>query len=151
MDVVVIGSSGGGTATLGHTDPAELLTTIHRELQRVRRTTPISKDDTGGSGGIRYALYVSLHHGKGMDSVDDSKDTATLYCVNQATKSSMFQVHVVYTGILSEVNNKVKDMERTLIVPAIQSSSVGGLICISCDPGNANFASNRNGKLSARK
>ena len=30
--VLLIGSSGGGTATLGHTDPVELLTTVHREL-----------------------------------------------------------------------------------------------------------------------
>ena len=35
MSVAVIGSSGGGTATLGHTEAAELLRTIHEELRKV--------------------------------------------------------------------------------------------------------------------
>eukprot|EP00585_Thalassiosira_rotula_P007191 CAMPEP_0196156122 /NCGR_PEP_ID=MMETSP0910-20130528/41782_1 /TAXON_ID=49265 /ORGANISM="Thalassiosira rotula, Strain GSO102" /LENGTH=63 /DNA_ID=CAMNT_0041420481 /DNA_START=21 /DNA_END=209 /DNA_ORIENTATION=- len=35
FSVAVIGSSGGGTATLGHTDSIELLTTIHQELLRI--------------------------------------------------------------------------------------------------------------------
>ena len=34
--VALIGSSGGGTATLGHTDPIEVITTVHRELCRIR-------------------------------------------------------------------------------------------------------------------
>jgi hypothetical protein len=49
--VVVIGSSGGGTATLGHTDPVELLTTIHRELGRIQTSSE--------PFGISYALFVS--------------------------------------------------------------------------------------------
>eukprot|EP00554_Chaetoceros_debilis_P015307 CAMPEP_0194124272 /NCGR_PEP_ID=MMETSP0150-20130528/57949_1 /TAXON_ID=122233 /ORGANISM="Chaetoceros debilis, Strain MM31A-1" /LENGTH=43 /DNA_ID= /DNA_START= /DNA_END= /DNA_ORIENTATION= len=40
MTVVIIGSSGGGMATLGHSDPVELITTIHKELGRI----PPSKD-----------------------------------------------------------------------------------------------------------
>jgi len=137
MNVVVVGSSGGGTATLGHTDPVELLSTIHDELQRIRL-----KEDDAGKVAIRYALYVSLHHGKGMDHVDDSKDTATLYFVDHnATQTySMLQVQIAYTGTLSQVNNRVKELEKTLIVPAIESSSIQGIICISCDPENTNFA-----------
>ena len=43
MSVAVIGSSGGGTATLGHTEAAELLRTIQEELQKV--------EDAAGTGG----------------------------------------------------------------------------------------------------
>ena len=47
MTVLVIGSSGGGTATLGHTDPVELLTAIERELGRI--VTP-SQNEEGNHG-----------------------------------------------------------------------------------------------------
>ncbi len=41
MSVAVIGSSGGGTATLGHTDAGELLRSIHEELMKVEETRGI--------------------------------------------------------------------------------------------------------------
>ncbi|KAL7463864.1 hypothetical protein ACHAXS_004215 [Conticribra weissflogii] len=71
--VVLVGSSGGGTATLGHTDPIDLLTSVHRELLRIRdancdeakQTTTPSKRCLG----LCHAIFVSLDDGSGLDSV----------------------------------------------------------------------------------
>ena len=43
-NVALIGSSGGGAATLGHTDAAELLRAIHHELQKVHDCWSLSTD-----------------------------------------------------------------------------------------------------------
>mmetsp|Transcript_6101 Transcript_6101/g.7744 ORF Transcript_6101/g.7744 Transcript_6101/m.7744 type:complete len:678 (+) Transcript_6101:114-2147(+) len=189
MTIVVIGSSGGGTATLGHTNAVQLLTTIHKELKKIR-TLPLvpvpcdnDRDDDDDddkseslekiSHGIRFALFVSLHGGKGLDSADPMKDRATLWTVgiedddddndttDAHTKSSMsslsrtFQVKATYTGILHDVNIKAKALEEQIIVPYVTTArtnnnhnkasknhqGIRGIICISCDPGNVNYAS----------
>ena len=64
--VALIGSSGGGTATLGHTDPIEVLTTIHRELLNL---TDPSDDNRRVCIGLSHAIFVSLSDGSGFDSV----------------------------------------------------------------------------------
>jgi len=100
LAVAVIGSSGGGTATLGHTDAPALLETVHRELRslRRRRGTPGAvgtgaalgdRDSDSGACcvGIRYALYVVLDGGKSLDAANDGIDTATLYEVNTDEQS----------------------------------------------------------------
>ncbi|KAL9185759.1 hypothetical protein ACHAXT_003536 [Thalassiosira profunda] len=106
--VVLIGSSGGGTATLGHTDPVELLTTVHRELLRVGDGIAFASDGSadggGGDGkdggaarrrrvcvGLSHAIFVSLRDGSGFDSVKEEEwrpaaggpggPTAALYAV----------------------------------------------------------------------
>ena len=63
--VALIGSSGGGTATLGHTNPIQLLTTIHNELLNIC-------DGDGNQVvcvGLSHAIFVSLIDGGGFDSI----------------------------------------------------------------------------------
>jgi hypothetical protein len=52
MSVAVIGSSGGGTATLGHTEAAELLRTIHEELRKV-------EDAVGTDGETHHLIGIN--------------------------------------------------------------------------------------------
>ncbi len=171
MSAVVIGSSGGGTATLGHTDPIQLLSTINKQLQKVlvQKNTTEDGDDNGRTRamhGIRFALFISLHGGKGMDSANVLKDRATLWTVgidnghmdssSRYTATSTFQVRAYYTGLLKDVNAKAKQLEESIIVPyMVENNSTHkdendsnnntttmtthGIICISCDPSEVNY------------
>ena len=67
--VALIGSSGGGTATLGHTDPIELLETVNKELLNIH-----DKNDTRVCHGISHAIFVCLTDGSGFDAVRSEKD-----------------------------------------------------------------------------
>eukprot|EP00542_Grammatophora_oceanica_P013324 CAMPEP_0194041092 /NCGR_PEP_ID=MMETSP0009_2-20130614/12997_1 /TAXON_ID=210454 /ORGANISM="Grammatophora oceanica, Strain CCMP 410" /LENGTH=541 /DNA_ID=CAMNT_0038684445 /DNA_START=38 /DNA_END=1663 /DNA_ORIENTATION=+ len=123
--VALIGSSGGGIATLGHTDAVGLLQTIHKELLKVE-----------GSEGIETALFVSLHGGKGLDAASEN-DTATLYEVTagpngNSGSSGQCPVQISQTGTLKEVNNVCREAD-VKIAKAIRSKRVSALICISCD------------------
>ena len=176
MTVVVIGSSGGGTATLGHTDPIELLNTIHKELGRIRyekedvNIDPQSIKRGAGSrmNGISFALFISLKGGKGMDSANLDKDIATLWTVGFDNREEhipknrespkvnsksneikeidnlpFLNVKKYYSGLLRDVNQKCRELEKRVLVPAIheKSSTIRGMICISCEPRDVNFAS----------
>jgi hypothetical protein len=83
-----------------------------------------------------------------MDSVNEEKDIATLWtvgigedCAKGLSKS--FQVRPYYTGFLIDVNSKVKELEESILVPAMKEemSLVKGMICISCDPKCVNYSS----------
>jgi hypothetical protein len=89
--VALIGSSGGGAATIGHGrgGPVDALATVHDELRRVRRDGDDADDDDRDDGvavgdvarprdgrrrrmvcaGISHAIFVSLVDGSGFDSV----------------------------------------------------------------------------------
>ena len=141
--VALIGSSGGGTATLGHTDPIDVLTTIHRELLQIRAPVTTSADDDGSKTkqprinqvcmGLSHAIFVSLCDGGGFDSVtDDWKSSesagrgpeAALFTVgfdNSSTISGdssndrpQFQIIQLARGPLSQINARVKKLDEIL-------------------------------------
>jgi hypothetical protein len=159
--IALIGSSGGGTATLGHNNPVELLKTIHRELLRVCEDVSSAQSYVNDGAarkrrvclGLSHAVFVSLCGG-GFDSVREedwkpNEDTstgpeATLYTVgfNQSKKeitengpADRFQIHKLATGPLSYVNSKVKQLDSELACD-IQSeeSKIHGLISTSSKP-----------------
>ncbi|KAL3784959.1 hypothetical protein ACHAWO_011251 [Cyclotella atomus] len=159
--VAIIGSSGGGTATLGHSDPVELLTTIHRELLRVCEevsAAPSCVNDGAARKrrvclGLSHAIFISLCDGGGFDAVgeedwqsnvDVSKGPeATLYTVgfdqsNEISADDLidrFQVDKLATGPLSKVNTRVKQLDGEL-ASDIQSeeSKIRGIISTSSKP-----------------
>lgn len=130
LSVAVIGSSGGGTATLGHTDPSTLLKTIHHELCSVQNKKENNSREPAAE--LSHALFVSLDGGKGMDSVDDKVDTASLYQVNCGLNNNndnidRFSTHcradlscrVVKRGVLQHVNNYCREQDE-IIAQSIQ-------------------------------
>lgn len=125
LSVAVIASSGGGTATLGHTDARGLLQCIDDQLRTIK-------------AGISHALFVSLDDGKSLDSVRERIDTATLYRVDlseldKAAVQSLTQLptEIIAKGTLKEVN-EICRKEQCQIAHAIQQGNVHGLICVSC-------------------
>jgi len=120
--VALIGSSGGGTATLGHTDPRTLLRVIHQQLQLC-------------GGRIASASFVALDGGKGMDGVvNEEIETATSYAVKYEGDAA-FQCSVRKRGTLKAVNNDIRENEDERLARDIASGKIHGLICISCHPG----------------
>jgi hypothetical protein len=99
--------------------------------------------------GIRFALFVSMHGGKGMDSANPSRDTATLWTIGfddeiaRAFPTQALQVKPYHTGLLQDVNKKCKELEQKVLAPYLlqSDSTIRGLICISCEPRDINHAS----------
>jgi hypothetical protein len=123
MSVAVIGSSGGGAATLGHTEPSHLLQVINDELAKI-----------DGESRILHALFVSLHEGKGLDVANPDLDTATLYSIDNEQSNddhSQYFPRPIHTATLSQVNETCRSMDAT-IAKAIRNGKVKGLICMSC-------------------
>lgn len=136
--VALIGSSGGGTATLGHTEPVSFLRTVDYHLSLV------GQQEEGGGGGTRLvaALFVALDGGKGMDSVvvtddDDADGTmARLFQYAQTDKpDESFQYEVLALGPLAKVNATCLERQETLIAQGIREGQIDGLICVSCHVG----------------
>lgn len=132
MTVVLLGSSGGGTATLGHTDPTDLLRSIHQELSKIEhpKNIPIQ---------IEYGLYLSLHGGKGLDSACTQNTMATLYQIQ--SEKQILQIIPIKTDILEKVNALYKQLDREKLTPLIKSGSIIGMISISSDPLQINASS----------
>ena len=165
MKVVLIGSSGGGAATLGHTDPAELLSSINNELSKVKgensdemnkkqvldMKSPMEMNPVE----IQYGLFLSLHGGEGLDqaSLHPDSSVATLFVYEhleerQEKKSHessirMKRPHIIpiITGTLREVNEVYRKLDTEKMTPMIQSGEINGMICISCDPLDVNKSS----------
>lgn len=124
--VALIGSSGGGTATLGHTDSALLLRTIHHELQKIEHNA----DDGAGAGGVlAQALFTSCI--KGFDAAKVDTDIATLY--KASNNNNECHVQMVQAGVLKDVNETCSKIDKDVLAKQILEGKIQGLICISCD------------------
>lgn len=122
--VALIGSPGGGTATLGHTNPTELLRTVHWQLLHVRSEDKLCL-------GVSHAIFVSLCDGSGFDSLKKEEwlhgsssgrgPMAKLYSVgfhhdnneNQQVVGQNLQVNTM-KGPISEINREAKRLDAKL-------------------------------------
>ena len=152
---VLIGSSGGGTATLGHTNPVELLETVHKELRR------LGSDEKGQCIGLSHAIFVSLCNGSGFDSIqkenwlprnnsnaENGGPIAKLYSVgfhndnvdNQEQETTeRLNVHTL-TGPLPAINFKAKQLDAKLSKILHNNNA---LISVSSEPTNIHAESLR--------
>lgn len=112
--VCLIGSSGGGTATLGHTQPSAFVETIGSELAKISTTVSLHE-----------VIFVFLENGQGMDSAKDD-DRAALFHLRDGAQS-------VSKGTLLQINQKVIELEES-IANDIELGKVHGLISVSCKP-----------------
>jgi hypothetical protein len=140
--VVLIGSSGGGTATLGHTNPAELLNTVHKELCHLHN------DEEGKfCVGLSHAIFVSTCDGSGFDSLKkdhwlpgnnksgEAAPMAKLYSAGfhdseDQEASGRLNVHTI-TGPISQINTEAKRLDAKL--SKILRSNYA-LIAVSSEP-----------------
>lgn len=113
LSVALIGSSGGGTATLGHTKPIDFIRIIENELGKIDDSVVV----------LSEAIFVALDGGKGMDGASAS-DSATLFHVYAGNQ-------VISHGTLAEINNNVEGLQEKL-AKRIEDEQVNGLICVSC-------------------
>ena len=116
--VALIGSSGGGTATLGHTDPVAFLQVLDRQLSLIQAR-------------IEAALIVALDGGKGMDGAD-GRQSARLFEINHVKKEGW---QPVTRGTLEKVNAICAERQRELVAPKIRDGTIDALICVSCHVG----------------
>lgn len=119
-NAALIGSSGGGTATLGHTDPPSLLRIVHEQLQLC-------------GGRLVVATFVALDGGKGMDGANEETEMATAFTVEVVQED--FNCIVRKKGTLKEVNLEIREKEDERIAREILDGYIDGLICISCHTG----------------
>ncbi|KAL7542437.1 hypothetical protein ACHAWF_007179 [Thalassiosira exigua] len=150
FSVALIGSSGGGTATLGHTDPVALLTTVHRELLRV--VDADASDDRRVCTGISHAIFVSLCDGSGFDAVRENDwmpggteeegagPMAALYVVglSSSVKGAPFSVTRVDVGPLTRINRLARELDAKLgrLIEQSQNTrnKIAGMISLSSEP-----------------
>ena len=117
--VALIGSSGGGTATLGHDNTSDFVKLISDHLNSI-----------GGDSSrvnLHTVLFVSLHNGAGFDSVSGD-ESATLFFIRDGGSR-----HETYHDTLDKINDMVKDLEAST-AKGIDDGTIHGLISVSCKP-----------------
>jgi len=114
--VALVGSSGGGAATLGHGDPEALCSQLCRQLNGV-----------GDGATITAAVFVSC---------SEPLDTASLHaraglwewCCEKGTQG----LRCVFHGSLEHVNNRARELDKDLAC-RVASEGFDGIISISAD------------------
>ena len=114
--VSLIGSSGGGTATLGHNNASEFVKLIAKHLNSICGESSVTLDTV---------LFVSLD--KGFDSATGREDATLLFIQDGGSKE------VTFHDSLDQINEMVKRFEEN-IATGIQEGKVHGLISVSCKP-----------------
>ena len=114
----MIGSSGGGAATLGHTNASDFVKLISNHLKWYQMTTTVTLD---------IVLYVSVDDGSPLDSATGKEDATLLYIQDYLTKEETFH------DSLDGINNLVRKLETTL-AEKINNGDIDGLISVSCEP-----------------
>ena len=132
LNVALIGSSGGGIATVGHTDANTLLHTIHWHL-------------TCMNARLVRVIYISLLNGKSMDAVQPATDRASLTVVtsslynhdddknnkNNNNRIHQLQVETLATDTLEHINQIHAQPLARQLAADIRNGSIQALICIS--------------------
>jgi hypothetical protein len=128
--LILIGSSGGGTATLGHNNVSEFVKLISDHLNRIGGGDDDDDDDDDDElvgVNLDTVLFVSLDNGGGLDSVTGKEDATLLYIQDLGSKEILFH------DSLDGINKMMKKYDES-IATEIEEGKVHGLITVSCDP-----------------
>jgi len=129
--VALIGSTGGGTATLGHHDPQALVAALGRQLRQVA-----AQD---GGAVITDAVFVAC-----SDSLDSANADAPSslwvmppYAQDGGSAQGTQMLYVSHRGSLSSVNKIARNLDEEI---AKRVGHLDGVIAISTDakPGGVN-------------
>lgn len=118
--VALIGSTGGGTATLGHTNVSDFVRLITDHLHSIG-------GPPSSSVLLDTVLFVSLDNGGGFDSVTGEEEATLLFIQDGGSKEVSFH------DTLDRINEKVRDLEETIAVK-VENKTMHGLISVSCKP-----------------
>ncbi|KAL3913233.1 MAG: hypothetical protein SGARI_000758 [Bacillariaceae sp.] len=110
--IALIGSSGGGTATLGHTNPREFFEVISRHLSDGIYEYKVNVELDG-------FVFVSMDDGNGLDGAAGNENV-TLYGADDPFK-----------GTLTEINERVKVYEDKYLAHELRQGKIDGLISFS--------------------
>ncbi|CAE8689927.1 unnamed protein product [Polarella glacialis] len=117
--VALIGSTGGGAATLGHGDPDSLRLALERQLELV------------GGGGACVAEAVFVACDAPLDSA--RPDTpSSLWALSANGGKGAAGLHCVMRGPLEHVNVRARELDAAL---AVRLQWLDGVIAISTDSG----------------
>jgi hypothetical protein len=125
--VVLIGSSGGGTATLGHNNVSEFVKLISDHLNSFGGGDDDDDNELAVTVNLDTVLCVSLDNGGGLDSVTGEEDATLLYIQDSGSKE------VIFHNSLDQINKRMKKYDES-VATDIQEGKVHGLITVSCDP-----------------
>jgi hypothetical protein len=114
--IALIGSSGGGAATLGHTNPVGFVDILSQHFED-------GMDDSDVQ--LAFVLFVSTNDGSGMDGAKGKENVSLLYMTTTSQDTSH--------GTLECINEQVKSLEEKL-AKDIQHGIIDGLISVSCKP-----------------
>ena len=117
--VVLIGSSGGGTATLGHNNTSDFVKLISDHLKNI--------GDESSRVDLDTVLFVSLDNGAGFDSVSGDENATLLFIRDGGSKEA------TYHDTLDRINEMVKEFEASTAI-GVEKGNVHGLISVSCKP-----------------
>lgn len=117
--IVLIGSSGGGTATLGHDNASDFVRLISDHLSSI--------GDESSQVNLHTVLFVSLDNSAGFDFVS-GEENATLFFIRDGGSSQE-----TYHDTLDKINEMVMNFEANTATE-IEKGKVHGLICVSCKP-----------------
>ena len=123
--IALIGSSGGGTATLGHTNPLEFVRLIADHLKCIggeESSSPPSSPVV-----LDTVLFVSLDSGAGFDSVSGGEDATLLFLRDGGSTQT------THRGTLDRINGLVREFEENT-AKGFGDGTLHGLICVSCKP-----------------
>eukprot|EP00535_Pseudo-nitzschia_heimii_P007340 CAMPEP_0197179298 /NCGR_PEP_ID=MMETSP1423-20130617/4305_1 /TAXON_ID=476441 /ORGANISM="Pseudo-nitzschia heimii, Strain UNC1101" /LENGTH=157 /DNA_ID=CAMNT_0042629195 /DNA_START=22 /DNA_END=492 /DNA_ORIENTATION=- len=128
--VALIGSSGGGTATLGHTDPSKFVRLIADHLRCVGDDDASSSSSSSSSTPVvtlDTVLFVSLDDGAGFDSVTGAEDATLLFIRDGGSERT------THRDALDRINEMVRGFEERT-ARGFEEGTLHGLICVSCEP-----------------
>jgi hypothetical protein len=121
--VLILASSGGGTATLGHTEPATLLQAIDDELSSIHAF-------------VATVLYVALEDGSSMDFAKWSESQGILYVARtRSSRRERLAVLPETQDTLDNVNQYIaKQQYDEYFAAMIKKRNISALVCISFAP-----------------
>jgi hypothetical protein len=117
--VALIGSSGGGTATLGHNNTSDFVKLISDHLGCI--------GDQSSRAILYTVLFVSLDNGAGFDSVSGEENATLLFSRDGGSEQA------TYHDTLDKINEMVMEFEES-IATGIEEGNIHGLISVSCKP-----------------
>ena len=137
--ILLVGSSGGGAATLGHTQSQVLIDAIQNHF----KYGIYQDDDGGGDGdgddaenGIHVELtdyfWINMDNGQGLDGSTGDEPVSLIH--NVKSKNGGGCSDIKDRGTLNEINEEIQHRHDHDMARSIRDGQIDGIISISSRP-----------------